>query len=246
MQRNIFYQLVQQHPIILVAGITLGLLSSIFITTQVVSQPYQRRDLLYQIRGENHPRYLRQELTVHKSLYVGVISNNLKSTQAVHSTWGQAAVKLEYFVDNDIHTEFAETNLPFISVSEHHKVLSVLQHMNNSYINQFNWFMIAGDDLYVRVPRLLKLLTKLDPTSDLYIGAPKTHTFFNVHTYRLFCTGSTGIILSRGLLVKLIPHLKDCFKEEDIERQDDATLGKCIVQYIRVQCTRSYEVSLYL
>ena len=51
-------------------------------------------------------------MTVHKSLYVGVISNNLKSTQAVHSTWGQAAVKLEYFVDNDIHTEFAETNLP--------------------------------------------------------------------------------------------------------------------------------------
>ena len=52
-------------------------------------------------------------MTVHKSLYVGVISNNLKSTdQAVHSTWGQAAVKLEYFVNNDIHTEFAEADLP--------------------------------------------------------------------------------------------------------------------------------------
>ena len=106
----------------------------------MVYQPYQRRHLLYQIEGENYPRYLRQELTVHKTLYIGVISNNLKSTQAVHSTWGRAAIKLEYFVDNNIHTEFAEANLPFISVSEHHKTFSVLQYMNNSYIK------IVGDE----------------------------------------------------------------------------------------------------
>ena len=58
---NILYQLVQRHSVILVIGITLGLLSSIFITTQMVSQPYQRRHFLYQIEGENYPRYLRQE-----------------------------------------------------------------------------------------------------------------------------------------------------------------------------------------
>ena len=108
---NILYQLVQRHYVILVIGITLGLLSSIFITTQVVSQPYQRRHLLYQIKGENYPRYLRQELTVHKTLYIGVISNNLKSTQAVHSTWGRAAVRLEYVVDKKFHAKFAKANL---------------------------------------------------------------------------------------------------------------------------------------
>ena len=48
----------------------------------------------------------------------------------------------------------------------------MLQHMHDHFINQFDFFMRADDDVYVRVDRLTELLGNINPAQDIYMGSP--------------------------------------------------------------------------
>ena len=201
----------------------------------------------------NRPYHLKDELTIRQPLYVGVITaaDFLKTRVLnINGTWGHKAPKVEYFASEGQ----GKQALPVISLPgvddtypPQKKVYRMMRYIHDHYINRYNWFMRADDDVYIRVPKLLEFLSKLDPSEDLYIGSPgmgkpEDLDRIKLHPNERYCMGGPGVIISRALLIKLVPHLEDCLQNVVVSWNEDLELGRCISRRLNVQCTWAYEV----
>lgn len=203
--------------------------------------------------------------TIRRQLYVGVMTaRKLLHTRAtaINQTWGKYAPKLEFYVASPnlttgpkrVQSSDSSEPLPLIllpGISDGYppltKFFRMLEYMAEHYIEEFNWFMRADDDSYVRMPELLDFLHQLDSSKNLYIGAPGVGRpedlgLIQLYTNELYCLGGPGTLFSRTLLKKLAPHLEECLAEAT-SYHDDAEVGKCISRRIGIQCTSSNEVS---
>lgn len=207
----------------------------------------------------SRPRTLVEELgaNMRQSLLIGVVtSKNLLLTRArgINNTWGPQAPKLLFFSSEGTRAH----NLPVVSLPgtddtypPQKKVYRMLKYMYDHYIDKFNWFMRADDDIYVRVDPLVKFLNTLDPSADLYIGQPglgKPEDLERIKLYphERYCMGGPGVILSRSLLIKLGPHLEECLTNVVVSWNEDLEVGRCIMRRLGVQCTWSYEVRAHM
>lgn len=201
------------------------------------------------------PKTLREELqsSLRKPLLIGVVTaRKLLSTRAaaVNRTWGSKAPKLLFFSSQDpTHTDLPIVSLPGVddTYPPQKKVYRMLKYMYDHHINEYNWFMRADDDIYVRVEHLMQFLSNLDPTKELYIGQPglgKAEDLqrIKLQPYEHYCMGGPGVIFSRALLEKLGPHLEDCLQHEVVSWNEDLEVGRCISRRLGVQCTWNYEV----
>ena len=94
------------------------------------------------------------------------------------------------------------------------KSFSMLRHLADHHIDDYDWFMRLDDDAYISWPILEKLLRRLDPNEMLYIGSPgfgKDDDDY-VAEDMTYCMGGPGIVMSRQLLKNLSPHLPSCLK----------------------------------
>ena len=117
------------------------------------------------------------------------------------------------------------------------------RYMYDHYIHQYDWFMRADDDLYARIPELMKFLSKENPNKELYLGSPargrpEDKERLKLDSKELYCMGGTGVILSRALLTKLGPHLQDCLKCVVVSWNEDVKVGHCISHKLGIQCKR--------
>ena len=208
---------------------------------------------------QKRPKTLVEELggVTRQPLFIGVVtSKNLLLTRGktINSTWGrQAAPGLKFFSSEGTLSH----GLPVVSLAgtddtypPQKKVYRMLKYMYDNFINEFNWFMRADDDVYVRVDPLVSFLNTLDSSTDLYIGQPgigKPGDWERIQLYpsEHYCMGGTGVILSRSLLIKLGPHLEECLVNVVVSWNEDLEVGRCIMRRLGVQCTWNYEVRLY-
>lgn len=212
------------------------------------------------ISMQKRPKTLAEELSgnMRQPLFVGVVtSKKLLQTRgrAINSTWGGKLGKNIRFFSS----EGTLTNaLPVVSLPgtddtypPQKKVYRMLKYMYDHFINEYNWFMRADDDLYVRVGPLIQFLNTLDPSTDLYIGQPgigKVDDWDRIQLYpnEHYCMGGPGVLLSRSLLAKLAPHLEECLSNVVVSWNEDLEVGRCIMRRLGVQCTWSYEVCVGL
>ena len=202
------------------------------------------------------PKTLSEELksSMRKPLFIGVITaQKLLSTRAraVNKTWGALAPKLMFFSSQGRE---GTNGLPIVSLPgvddtypPQKKVYHMLQYMHDNYINDYNWFMRADDDVYVRVERLINFLSQLDPSKELYIGQggsgkPQDLERIKLRPNEHYCMGGPGVIFSRALLMRLAPHLDDCLHNEVVSWNEDLEVGRCISRRLGIQCTWNYEV----
>ena len=199
------------------------------------------------------PRTAKQELTMREPLYVGVVTaNSYLDTRAtaVNQTWGRLIPKLQFFCsEGKQQHSLAIVSLPGVddTYPPQKKVFRMLQYMHDHYIDDFNWFMRADDDSYVRVPELIEFLSTLDPSEELYIGSPGMGRVEDLERIKLlpherYCMGGPGVIFSRALLIKLAPHLEDCLENVVVSYNEDLEVGRCVSRRLHVQCTWAYEV----
>ena len=211
------------------------------------------------ISMQKRPKTLAEELggNMKRPLFVGVVtSKKLLPTRgvAINKTWGQTlGQNIRFFSSANTHPL---PNLPVVSLPgtddtypPQKKVYRMLKYMYDHFINQYNWFMRADDDLYVRVGPLVEFLSTLDPSTDLYIGQPgigKPDDWERIQLYpnEHYCMGGPGVVLSRCLLVKLAPHLEECLGNVVVSWNEDLEVGRCIMRRLAIQCTWSYEVNL--
>ena len=184
------------------------------------------------------------------SLYIGLVtSHEYINTRgiAINKTWGQLATALEYYIGEGLTSH----SLPIVSLPgtddsypPQKKVFHMYRYMYDHYIDQYDWFMRADDDLYVRIPELMKFLSKQDPNKELYLGSPargkpEDRERLKLDSKELYCMGGTGVILSRALLTKLGPHLQDCLKNVVVSWNEDVEVGRCISHKLGIQCKQN-------
>jgi hypothetical protein len=171
---------------------------------------------------------LRQEYMFKKMVFVGVLTQQAYlSTRAkyLYETWGKEMDELIFFVGEDCLIPPDLEYLPIVKLEgiednvypPLRKTFAVMQYMYDNYLDQFNWFIRADDDMYIRTEKLKELLRNMVPHEKVYLGRAGTGRKGDLGRLQLlpherYCMGGPGIILSVAAVRELGPHLAACLK----------------------------------
>ena len=219
--------------------------------------------------SEGSTSYLSHEYQLKKKLLIAVITSeeHLKMADVVYDTWGSSAGQLIFFVGSECNVSLPiATGLPLVRLPNVHdtpvnsveKVFDALKYISDNYMETFHWLMLATDNLFVRVSKLETLLMKLDPSSYVYLGRSANGRHGDMDKLSLlshehYCLGSTGVVLSAGLVKALTPHLQVCVSAAVNQAGSgggravewawpDVELGRCVSRMTGTQCSQSQEV----
>ncbi|CAH1231821.1 CHSY1 [Branchiostoma lanceolatum] len=125
------------------------------------------------------------------------------------------------------------------------KSFLMLKYMHDHYIDEYEWFVRADDDVYIRGEKLKQLLRSVNSSQTLYIGQPgfgKQGEFgkLGFAEDENFCMGGPGMIMSKETLRRVVPNISWCLKNL-YSAHEDVEVGRCIGRFAQVQCTWSYE-----
>jgi len=235
--------------LLLLAGLVVGLHVSLFVKQNQCHITYKKH---FQART------MENEIQFNKSqfIFVGVMTAETfleTRAQAVLDTWGRhVAGKLTFFSSQAQKTSKLElVSLPDVddSYPPLKKSLMMVKYMHDHHIDNYEWFMRADDDVYVRNDRLERLLRSLNSSDDIYLGqagtgAKKEKGMLNLLPGDNYCMGGPGAVFSRSVLKKVAPHLEHCLlNAPKSHMHEDTELGRCIQRYVGISCTWAYEVS---
>ena len=194
-----------------------------------------RRDMKkrgFNHKANNQPKLLRHEYTMKKQLLVGVLTQQdylPTRAKALYETWGQEVDKLVFFVGEDCNISSGLSHLPVIKLRGIPdrvypplvKAFAAVKYMYENFINEFNWFVRADDDMYVRTQKLSDLLSKLVPYEHVYMGLAGVGRNEDLRRLRLFgheryCMGGPGIFMSMYTLGSIGPHLDNCLRAGNV------------------------------
>ena len=171
-------------------------------------------------------KLLQQEYVHKKMVFVGVLTQQAYlSTRAkfLYETWGNKMDKLVFFVGEDCVVPPDLSYLPVIKLKgvpdevypPLKKTFAVMTYMYDHFLGQYNWFIRADDDVYIRPNKLKQLLSNMAPSEKIYLGRGGTGRKEDIDRLHLlpqelYCMGGPGIILSMAALRELGPHLDMC------------------------------------
>ena len=129
-------------------------------------------------------------------LFVGVMTAKkyiATRARAINGTWASTVPgSLQFFVPEKTDTV---DNIPVVRLPgvddtypPQKKSFLMLKYMYDNYLNDYEWFLRADDDLFVRTDRLEMLLRSLDPSVPHFIGqaglgTPEEYGLLNLGTW---------------------------------------------------------------
>nr|XP_002131640.1 chondroitin sulfate synthase 1-like [Ciona intestinalis] len=195
---------------------------------------------------------IEESTKVKTRLYVGVITAEKflpTRSVAVNNTWGNQADKLEFFAANGTPEEYGVPVVSLEGVSDHEyppqkKAFRMLQHICTHHINDFEWFVRADDDVYMRVELLKQFLTQIDAEKMIYMGqpghgVPEVRDRLGLHGHN-FCMGGPGVFFNRKTLKALCPHISQCINDV-VSGEEDVEIGRCVTAHLHIECTHAWE-----
>jgi chondroitin sulfate synthase len=224
-----------------VFGVLLGVLISQFSSREECKQP------------KPAPR-VAPAAPAHNLVFVGVMTAARyldTRAKAVYDTWGRKVPgKVMFFSSEDSYSE----DVPLVALPgvddtypPQKKSFMMLKHMYDHYIDQYEWFLRADDDVYVRTDRLEELLRSVDSKKPWFIGQTgrgNTEEFgmLSLESDENFCMGGPGVIFSRETLKRMAPYVDECLANL-YTTHEDVELGRCVRRFAGISCTWSYEAS---
>ncbi|GIY12695.1 chondroitin sulfate synthase 1 [Caerostris darwini] len=170
---------------------------------------------------------------------------------AIHNTWGKTVPgKLIFFSSFNSKTNHSLPLVPLKSVDDSYppqkKSFLMLKYMHDHFIDDFEWFMRADDDVYIRTDYLEGFLRSINSSKPQFIGQAGVGNKAEFGQLSLqadenFCMGGPGMILSRDTLRLLIPHIRYCLKNL-YSTHEDVEVGRCVRKFVGIPCTWSYEM----
>ncbi|GAB6032439.1 Chondroitin sulfate synthase 1 [Chamberlinius hualienensis] len=126
------------------------------------------------------------------------------------------------------------------------KSFLMLKYMHDNFLERYEWFMRADDDVYVRGDRLESFLKSVNSSKLLFIGQAgmgnkEEFGQLNLNPDENFCMGGPGIVLSRETLRLVAPNVKHCLKNL-YSTHEDVEVGRCVRTFAGIPCTWSYEM----
>ena len=105
------------------------------------------------------------------------------------------------------------------------------------------FFFFVGD-------KLEEFLRSLNSSKSLYLGQTGLGNIEELGKLGLepgenFCMGGPGMIFSREVLRRMVPHIGECLREM-YTTHEDVEVGRCVRRFGGTQCVWSYEVRLEL
>ncbi|CAL8246578.1 unnamed protein product [Lota lota] len=187
-------------------------------------------------------------------LFVGVMTaqkylNN--RAVAAHRTWAQSIPgRVEFF-----SSEGSDTSIPIPIVALRNvddsyppqkKSFMMLKYMHDHYLDKYEWFMRADDDVYIKSERLEGFLRSLNSSEAIFLGQTGMGARDELGKLALepgenFCMGGPGVIMSREVLRRMVPHIRECLQEM-YTTHEDVEVGRCVRRFAGVQCVWSYEM----
>ncbi|XP_021572336.1 chondroitin sulfate synthase 3, partial [Carlito syrichta] len=130
------------------------------------------------------------------------------------------------------------------------KSFMMIKYMHDHYLDKYEWFMRADDDVYIKGDKLEEFLRSLNSSKPLYLGQTGLGNIEELGKLGLepgenFCMGGPGMIFSREVLRRMVPHIGECLREM-YTTHEDVEVGRCVRRFGGTQCVWSYEVSLEL
>ncbi|XP_016410708.1 chondroitin sulfate synthase 1-like isoform X1 [Sinocyclocheilus rhinocerous] len=187
-------------------------------------------------------------------LFVGVMTaQKYLNSRAVaaYRTWAKTIPgKVEFF-----SSEGSDTSIPIPIVALQNvddsyppqkKSFMMLKYMHDHYLDQFEWFMRADDDVYIKSEKLESFLRSLNSSEAFFLGQTGMGARDELGKLALepgenFCMGGPGVIMSREVLRRMVPHIRQCLQEM-YTTHEDVEVGRCVRRFAGVQCVWSYEM----
>ncbi|CAH2281608.1 chondroitin sulfate glucuronyltransferase [Pelobates cultripes] len=113
-----------------------------------------------------------------------------------------------------------------------------LRYIEVHLLSTYDWFYVTQDDSFVNGYRLKEMTIHLSPGPPLYVGQPME--FIGGQDDWRYCSGASGFLLSRALLLRLGPHLDFC-RSEILSSRADEWLGRCLQDTLGVACVGQYQ-----
>ncbi|XP_005871167.1 PREDICTED: chondroitin sulfate synthase 1, partial [Myotis brandtii] len=187
-------------------------------------------------------------------LFVGVMTaQKYLQTRAVavYRTWSKTIPgRVEFFSSEGSDTSIPIPIVPLRGVDDSYppqkKSFMMLKYMHDHYLDQYEWFMRADDDVYIKGDRLESFLRSLNSSEPLFLGQTGLGTTEEMGKLALepgenFCMGGPGVIMSREVLRRMVPHIGKCLREM-YTTHEDVEVGRCVRRFAGVQCVWSYEM----
>lgn len=187
-------------------------------------------------------------------LFVGIMTASRyldTRAKAVYNTWGREVPGKVMFFSSEYSISEHVPLVPLPGVDDTYppqkKSFMMLKHMYDNYIDKYEWFLRADDDVYIRTDRLEDLLRSVDSSKPWFIGQTGrgNHEEFgllSLDSDENFCMGGTGVIFSRETLKRMAPYVEQCLRQL-YTTHEDVELGRCVRRFAGISCTWSYEAS---
>ncbi|RMB90806.1 hypothetical protein DUI87_32799 [Hirundo rustica rustica] len=171
-------------------------------------------------------------------LYVGVMTAQKylgSRAVAAQRTWAPSVPgRVEFFSSQGSAAPPGMPPLPVValpgvddSYPPQKKSFMMIKYMHDHYLDKYEWFMRADDDVYIKGEKLEEFLRSLNSSKPLYLGQTGLGNIEELGKLGLepgenFCMGGPGMIFSREVLRRMVPHIGECLREmytthEDVE-----------------------------
>ena len=203
------------------------------------------------------PNAVRDEFHTKGYLFISVMSSQkYLSTRAkgVFESWGKDVPGRLSFFTGQINRTDDIKDLPIIELDvpddvypPQTKAFKMLKYVYENFVDKYEWFIRADDDVYLRTDKLRAYLVRLDSSDDLVIGQPGVGKKEELGKLGLgkddnFCLGGPGIMMTSSVLRNVGPNIVVCLNTT-ASYHEDVEIGRCLRQYGGVMCPWGFEVS---
>ena len=201
------------------------------------------------------PNALRDEFHTKGFLFISVMSSSKyinTRARGVWETWGKDVPgKLAFFTGRINRTDDIQ-DLPIIELDvpddvypPQTKAFKMLKYVFENFVDKYEWFIRADDDVYLRTHKLRSYLLRLDSSEDLVIGQPGTGKKEEIGKLGLgkddnFCLGGPGIMMTSNVLRNVGPNIVVCLNTT-ASYHEDVEIGRCLRQFGGVMCGEGYQ-----
>lgn len=170
--------------------------------------------------------------------------NHPTSLNAVRSTWARRCTAfLAFSTEGD--EDIPAINLPYRGDNRYssiwQRVRSIWKYIYTHYIDEFDWFLLGGDDMYYIIENLEDYLASDEIMSlkrkgaGVYLGRPFHMNFTVLHNGKeeersiRYNAGGAGYVLDQIAVRKLATHLDEVYCMPDTQSsEEDVLVGACL------------------
>jgi len=122
------------------------------------------------------PRYYSSELGIREKIFIGVMTSkdNINTlATAINRTSAHLVNKMKFFINADnVKANYKLKNIVgFTDTRENLRPFHVIKYIADNYLDDYDYFLIIPDTVYVDGRKLKNILYHLSITFDLYMGS---------------------------------------------------------------------------